>query len=443
MVKGLILLKKLLTLFFIYLIKFFFGLAKIFYRFGGKLILLKVYYLYSYFKNEFKKGLLPLKNKLYYYVGNRHIIHLIMVILAIFVVSSNIKAFENRNIDLVLIEKKSLIPKLIAKSPEEEAATAADLVEEEVMIENVGKKRVSRYIDTEGIAKATPQITDKTKEAEDWKKISLNEEALLKPDIITTSQPEEFYQYARTSIENYIIKSGDTVSSIAEKFGVSVDTILWENNLTAHSPIKPGQKLTILPISGITYKVKKGDTINKIASSFKVDPDKILAYNNINDIGGLKMGETLIIPDAKKVITQPKTSSPLGAIKKYYEAPAPRVASGFNWPTACRRITQYFSWRHHAIDIACGMNVPIYAVDNGIVEAAGWATGYGKRIIIAHPNGLRTLYGHFNQLNVSAGQRVSQGQVIGLMGSTGHSTGPHVHFEVMIGYAKQNPLKYY
>lgn len=433
--------KKLLTLFFIWLVRFFVFLAKFFYRFGGRFFLLRLYRFYYYLKQEFKKGLLPLQNKLYYFLANRHFVHLIIIILAVLVVTSNIKAQENRNFDLITIEKNSLIPQIIPKSPEEEEST--DLIEEEVEINIQSQKRACRYFETEGVVKAEPQIGDKTQEEQGLAQISEQEDALLKPNIVTTISGEESYPYRRTAIEYYIIKNGDTVSSIAKKFGVSIETILWENNLSLNSTLKLNQKLTILPTSGITYKVKKGDTIEKIARNFRVDSDKILAYNSITEAGSLKISETIIIPDGKKIITQPKASSPLSAIKQYYEAPTPRSALGFVWPTSCRHITQYYSWRHHAIDIACGYNVPIYAVEDGVVESSCRVSGYGKRIIISHPNGIRTLYGHFNQLNVTAGQTVKKGQVIGLMGSTGRSTGPHLHFEVIAGYAKSNPLKYY
>jgi murein DD-endopeptidase MepM/ murein hydrolase activator NlpD len=434
------LLKKLLTLFFICLVKLIVILIKIFYRFGGRFILLWLYRLYSFLKQEFKRGLAPLQNKLYYYLGNRHLIHFIIIALAIFVAVSNIKAHDNRNADLLAIEKESLISRLVPKSPEE--IESFELIEEEMVIDSKSPKRVCRYLDIEGVAKAEPQLVDKTEEAEDWTKISLKEDTLLKPQIVTTA-PEDYYPYIRTSIESYVVKSGDTLSSIAKKFSVSVETILWENNLSIYSTLQPSQKLAILPTSGLTYKIKKGDTVEKIAKNFKVDSDKILAYNNLTEVSGLKVGEIIVVPDGKKIIIQPKSLSPLGAIKQYYEAPTPRSVLGFIWPTTCRRITQYYSWRHHAIDIACGYNVPIYAVESGVVESACWVGGYGKRIIIRHTNGMRTLYGHFNQLNVSTGQTVKKGQVIGLMGSTGRSTGAHVHFEVMAGSAKQNPLRYY
>ncbi|MFH0819867.1 MAG: peptidoglycan DD-metalloendopeptidase family protein [bacterium] len=422
------------------MIKILAALGKFFYSFGGRYFLLRLYRIYSYLKQEFKKGLAPLRNKLYYYLGNRHLIHFIIITLAVFVVTSNIKAHENRNADVQAIEKESLIPELIPKSPEE--GGGYDVSEEEIVIENISQRNVCHYLDYEDVAKATPQLNDTSQPVEDWTQVSLKEDTLLKPNIVTTA-PEDYYPYTRTSIESYVIKSGDTVSSIAKKFGVSAETILWENNLSLNSTLKIGQKLTILPTSGLTYKVKKGDTVDKIARNFKVDADRILAYNNISAASSLQVGETIVVPDAKKVFIQTKSPSPLNVLKEYYEAPAARTALGFVWPTACRRITQYYSWRHHAIDIACGLNVPIYAVEDGVVESACWATGYGKRIIIRHTNGMRTLYGHFNQLNVSTGQTVKKGQVIGLMGSTGRSTGPHVHFEVMAGAAKQNPLRYY
>ena len=376
MAKGLILLKKLLTLFFICLIKILAALGKFFYSFGGRYFLLRLYRIYSYLKQEFKKGLQPLQNKLYYYLGNRHLIHFIIITLAVFVVTSNIKAHENRNADVQAIEKESLIPELIPKSPEESGGY--DASEEEIVIENINQSNVCHYLDYEDVAKATPQLNDTNQPVEDRTQVSLKEDTLLKPNIVTTA-PEDYYPYTRTSIESYVIKSGDTISSIAKKFGVSVETILWENNLSLSSTLRLGQKLTILPTSGLTYKVKKGDTVDKIARNFKVDADRILAYNNISAASGLQVGETIVVPDVEEGFCSTKSPSPLNVlrnIRKHRRRVRLWVLSG-RLPAG---VLPNIIPGYHAVYIACGLNVPIYAVEDGVVESACWKPAMAKEL---------------------------------------------------------------
>ena len=106
------------------------------------------------------------------------------------------------------------------------------------------------------------------------------------------------------------------------------------------------------------------------------------------------------------------------------------------------RITQYYSWRHHAIDIANKTGTPIYAADAGVIEVAGWGAGYGNQIVINHGGGVKSRYAHMSKFYVKNGQKVSKGEAIGGIGSTGRSTGPHVHFEYIINGVKYNPLNY-
>ncbi|KKR48549.1 MAG: Peptidase M23 [Candidatus Magasanikbacteria bacterium GW2011_GWC2_40_17] len=249
---------------------------------------------------------------------------------------------------------------------------------------------------------------------------------------------------SRREIVKYVVQSGDNIPSIAQRFQISAETIYAENKLNSRSIIRPGDVLTILPVSGVSHTIKKGDTIQKIAATYKVDGQKILDFNALGE-GSLPVGEKIIIPEGRlpaapvffKPASQPaqtstaKPSSLRGA------------GSGMLWPTTARRITQYFSWRHNGIDIGISIGTPIYASDDGVIEKSGWNTGgYGYMILINHGNGIKTRYGHNSKLFVSAGEDVRKGDVIALSGSTGRSTGPHLHFEVIVGGVRVNPFLY-
>ena len=243
---------------------------------------------------------------------------------------------------------------------------------------------------------------------------------------------------------------GDTVSTIARKFNISINTIIWANDLTSYGFIKPGQQLTILPYSGIVYTVKTGDTLSKIANKYNINTDKILSCNNLGN--ALKIGQKIIIPGVQKLaeavpVTPRVTKNYTGIsiIKDIIKAPSAPVSGGrMTWPTQGYRITQYYSWKHTGVDIANKIGTPIYAADDGIVIIAqgGYNGGYGNTIVIDHGNGKRTRYGHASKLFVKVGDEVEKGENIAAMGSTGRSTGPHLHFEVLINGSRTNPLNY-
>ena len=273
------------------------------------------------------------------------------------------------------------------------------------------------------------------------------------------SSPQVNIQSATTtaptrSISYYTVKIGDTLSGIAKSFGVSINTIAWQNGLSPNALLRPGDKLTILPVSGVLHKVKAGDSLSKIAKQYGVKTADIIAYNNLSG-DRVIIGQSLIIPGG-----QPP-STPASQIAQTIKSGASNVqqvftsaketaqksltssGSGMTWPTVGHRITQYYSWRHTGIDIANKVGTPIYAADSGRVEiaATGWNGGYGTTIVINHGK-LKTRYGHLSRLYVKAGENVVKGQVIGEMGSTGRSTGPHLHFEVLSGNVRYNPLNY-
>lgn len=252
----------------------------------------------------------------------------------------------------------------------------------------------------------------------------------------------------RTEIIEYAVRNGDTISSIAEYFGISVNTILWENNLTARSYIKPGDRLRILPKTGVTHTVARGESLASIAKKYDVEANDILTLNNLANANQIRVGESLIIPGARKVVDRAvastgRTSRSLAQIITGQKAPSKPVAGAkMNWPTQ-GRITQYYSWSHNGLDIANKVGTPIYATAAGTVVEAAWnAGGYGYYIVIDHGNGVKTRYAHLSKFACSVGDEVSKGENIGYMGSTGRSTGPHCHFEVMVYGKRYNPLSY-
>jgi murein DD-endopeptidase MepM/ murein hydrolase activator NlpD len=250
----------------------------------------------------------------------------------------------------------------------------------------------------------------------------------------------------REEIITHTVVPGDTVSTIAREYGISASTILWENDLSVYSIIRPGDKLAILPVSGISHKVKSGENLGKIAKDYKVEEEEIMSANKLAD-ASLQIGQKLIIPGVAKVTStayKPKTYTGFEAIKNIIAAPSAKPVSGnkMNWPTEGSRISQYYSWRHLGLDIANKLGTPLYAADAGVVEFAGWGTGYGNQIVIDHGGGKKTRYAHASKLYVGKGDKIDKGQSIAAMGSTGWSTGSHLHFEVIINGRKMNPLDY-
>lgn len=248
----------------------------------------------------------------------------------------------------------------------------------------------------------------------------------------------------RDRVIEYVVQEGDTVSTIAEKFGISVDTIRWQNNLPSRDSIKVGQTLEILPVTGVSHKVVKGDTVYSIAKKYDVDPQAIVNYPFnvfVNDeTFELAIGQEIIVPDGIK--PEEVQWSPVARVRQVTPDAGTVVASGsFVWPTQ-GSISQNYAWYHRAIDIANKAAPPVLAADAGRVVLAGWPDGYGygNRIIIDHENGTRTLYAHLSKIYVASGQTVKRGDAIGQMGSTGRSTGIHLHFEVIQNGVQINPL---
>ncbi len=255
-----------------------------------------------------------------------------------------------------------------------------------------------------------------------------------------TTLPED---RQRTEPVTYTVQAGDTLSDIGNKFKISIDALRYVNNLTDVSYLKVGQQVSIPPVAGLVHKVKSGDTISSIAAKYDVPSQAIADFNYL--IGdSLAVGTDLVIPGAKVPQPIPTYIPPIPSFTQVVDRGASK--GWCMWPTNVYTITQYFSWYHNGVDIAKYNNQaepPIFACASGTVYRAGWDPwGLGLHVRIDHGNGYSTVYGHMSQLNVAYGQHVDKGDVIGVMGSTGRSTGPHVHFTVEYKGVPQNPLNY-
>ncbi len=234
---------------------------------------------------------------------------------------------------------------------------------------------------------------------------------------------------ANGEISVYMVRAGDTLSQIAEMYNVSSKTILWANDITNASKIRPGDTLIILPITGVRHIVKSGDTIESIAKKYSGDSSDILAYNQLASADALRVGETLLIPDGT-IATPPPTRTVTPTRANGSSAVA--SSAGFTHPVPGAVKTQGIHG-YNGIDLAAGAGTPILAAAAGdviVARGSGWNGGYGIYVVIKHSNGTQTLYAHNSRNAVTVGERVTAGQVIGYVGSTGRSTGNHLHFEV-------------
>lgn len=225
----------------------------------------------------------------------------------------------------------------------------------------------------------------------------------------------------------YTVQPGDTPGQIADNFSITLNTLLWANNIRNPDLIRIGDDLIILPVSGVHYEVKKGDTIESIAKQFKGDVTDILQFNGIVFNEPLEAGITIIVPDGE--VTPPpssgtrvtRSSRALPEFQGYYLRPIiggrrSRGLHGFN-----------------GIDLADSCGKPVLSSAEGtvlIVRPSGWNGGYGRYIVINHPNGTQTLYAHLSSVLAKVGQNLAQGSQIAAIGSTGNSTGCHLHYEI-------------
>lgn len=229
--------------------------------------------------------------------------------------------------------------------------------------------------------------------------------------------------YKTDQISTYIVREGDTLSQIAKMFGVSVNTIVWANDIK-NGLIAPGDDLVILPVSGVKHKVKEGDTLQSIAKKYDADLGEVLSYNGLSLDAKLAVGEEVIVPNAE-VETIAKTPVKTGGTVN--------SAGYFIRPISGGHKSQGIHG-YNAVDLAAPIGTKIVAAAGGKVIVSknngAYNGGYGNYVVISHPNGTQSLYAHMKGVNVEVGQTVKQGDLVGTIGMTGRTTGPHVHFEI-------------
>ncbi len=240
---------------------------------------------------------------------------------------------------------------------------------------------------------------------------------------------EEIDYPLEDTITVYEVKDGDTLASIAKLFNVTTNTILWANDIPGKK-VKQGDVLVILPVTGVKYVAKNGDTLASVAKKYKGDISEISKFNGITEDSPLALGQEIIIPDGEVEAQKPKeVKGSLAKIpKKLFTTPL----SFFVKPLAWFIKTQGIHGKN-GVDLAAKLGAPIVATASGKVivsKPGGYNGGYGSMIVIAHKNNVQTLYAHLSQVYVQTGATVEQGQVIGSLGNSGRSTGPHLHIEV-------------
>jgi murein DD-endopeptidase MepM/ murein hydrolase activator NlpD len=252
----------------------------------------------------------------------------------------------------------------------------------------------------------------------------------------------------RSDVLDYTVQQGDTLSTVAKQFGLNTDSIKWENPGIDEKRVKPGTVLKIPPVDGVVITVKGGETIYSIAKKYNVSAQAIVdfPFNEFSndETFALAIGQTLMVPDG--IMPDEPVLSPSRNIANMLTPNAGAVSATGVWIWPAKGIiTQYFKPWHKGDDIANHDGGPILAADSGTVVHAGWDnSGYGNMVMIDHGNGYKTVYGHMltGSLRVQVGQTVKRGDQIGSMGSTGRSTGTHLHFEIRSPKGNVDPLGY-
>lgn len=295
-----------------------------------------------------------------------------------------------------------------------------------------------------------PVLTPDLKLSKNVPTVNIVDDQALESNISLLGSSDVQDQYISTrKIQTYTIEPGDTLDKISKEFGISKNTIINSNDsLDLKTKLQPGTVIVILPVEGLSYQVKKGDTIGGLAIKFNSSSKEILAYNNIDKPSDLQIGDTIVIPGGVKPKEAPKTTISKAKPKVEIHSPSKSdsapSANGFIWPfpEGVGRVSQ---GPHHggSVDIAAPKGTPIYAVKDGTVlvaKGSGYNGGFGLYVVIDFDDGGQGLFAHMSKVIATPGQVVKQGDLIGLVGSTGRSTGPHVHIEMRGGY--KNPYGY-
>ena len=236
--------------------------------------------------------------------------------------------------------------------------------------------------------------------------------------------------------EEYTIGEGENLTTISRKIGVNLDTLVSVNKITNANKLKPGQKIIIPNRNGLLYTIKQNENIEEVASKYDIQLNRILAFNKIDEMSDIEIGDDIFLPGAKYTLDE--------RIEKFGQM--------FSLPVTVTRISSLFGYRvhpitkvrtkHTGVDIPGSLNTPVYAARKGKVIFAGYSGGYGNLVIVRHDKGYTTYYGHLNRITTKIGANVGVGVMIGRMGSTGNSTGSHLHFEVRRNGEALNPIDF-
>lgn len=398
-------------------------------------VVVPVYGIVFTVKRAMRRSVLPVKNRFMFVIANRYVVHGLVVFVT---VVTSIASVHAREVRAEHLGQQSLLYKLVTGNEDE-------LIEEGV--DPIVSGSVS-YFNPAAVS-ADDLGTDDINIIEDiGTSVTGGGTAVVQPTMTDTHTTPSGQ---RTETEQYVVQDGDTLSTIAQRFGVTINTILWENKLTPRDFIRPGDKLTVLPVSGISYAVKKGDTLGAIAKKYGINEDAIVSSNQLASAADLRIGEMLVLPGATPPSAPAPVRRPIATVGQIFTpdrsgAVPPSKPAGSTrmvWPTDLRVITQYFSWRHSGLDIDGHYQNGIYAADSGVVTHAGYGRttgGYGYYVDVDHGGGVLTRYGHASKIFVSVGDQVTKGQTIAMVGTTGRSTGTHLHFEVRVNGRVTNPL---
>ena len=416
------------------LVGWMFGPVRMIGRFFFSAILVPAFHVILTVRRAIDRLYLPAKNKILFLFSNRFAIHLTIVVVSVFSVFTNIRPSEVRAEEY---GQESIIYAILGQGGpdiiEEVTAGSTPLVPEPTSYRGA-------------VALSSPLAKEPGIE------ILTGDDGMSGALAAGRTNETDTVVAKRDSTETYLVAEGDTIGTIAERFDLSITTVLWANDLSVRSTIRPGDSLTILPVDGVMHTVKNGETLSKIAKLYGADPDEIQSSNNMKSANSLSIGQTLLVPGGERQATIPtrrvaSVSSLFTPGQTKPSGSSERNTLGMIWPTDLRKINTYFGQyyiygRHWGLDIDCNNANTNYAALDGIVTRSGWSGAFGNLVEIDHGNGIVTLYGHNAKLYVKSGQAVSQGDPIALCGTTGRSTGTHLHFEVRVNGSAVNPLDY-
>lgn len=408
----------------------------------ARILLLPGYRLAMNLKLRTHRLMLPARGIVLMLFTNRYLLHVVVTGVAVATVAVNLTVRQANAQD---VGRQSLLYAMVTG---DETRMTEQEFNPDVLVKD------SRYVGASSL-QALPDIDFDYDESADapLTAISVPGTIVAGPETHTPDEPGTS-TVPRTNLETYVVQSGDTLSAIAHRFGVNVGTILWANSRTEFQYLRPGDSLKIPPVSGVLVTVKKGDTLLSLAKKYGSDVEEIVRVNRLAPDETLSTGLELTLPGgqppAAAIVVRntgpirTNEPSPSSNTRKPPDADVTTSPSAkLLWPTSGHVVTQYYGWKHTGVDIDGDYTSPIYASHDGKVTTAGWNSGgYGMQIVVSGDNGVMTRYAHASKMFVKSGDEVKKGQVIAMVGTTGRSTGTHIHYEVYINGKRANPLSY-